>query len=84
MLNYCSLAFLHFRGFQEKTALWREGTEPTRGRNILNLIFSLNPESVNSIEVISGVSIRSRSCKLNKRSESDDIGHPVFLYDWVT
>jgi len=59
-------------------------TDPTRGENILDLIFSTHPESVSNIEVIPGISDHEAVyCELNldNRPESDDIGHPIFLYD---
>jgi len=58
-------------------------TDPTRGENILDLIFSTHPESVSNIEVIPGISDHEAVyCELNldNRPESDDIGHPIFLY----
>ena len=59
-------------------------TEPTRGRNILNLIFSSHPESISNTEVIPGISDHEAVyCELilHNKPESDNIKHPVFLYN---
>jgi len=59
-------------------------TEPTHGGNILDLIFSSHPESAINIEVVPGVLDDEAvyfEFKLNNRPESDDIGHPIFLYN---
>ena len=59
-------------------------TEPTRGRNILDLIFSSHPESISNIEVIPGISDHEAVyCELilHNKPESDNIEHPVFLYN---
>ena len=57
-------------------------TEPTRGENILDLIFSSSSESVGNTEIIP--SDHDAVCcelTLNEKPESDSIRHPVFLYD---
>ena len=59
-------------------------TEPTRGRNILDLIFSSHPESISNIQVIPGISDHEAVyCELilHNKLESDNIEHPVFLYN---
>ena len=59
-------------------------TEPTRGENILDLIFSSHPESVTNLEIIPGISDHEAvycELMLNNKQESDDIVHPIFLYD---
>jgi len=59
-------------------------TEPTRGGNILDLLFSTNSESIDNVEVIPGMSDHEAvycELTLKNRPESDDIKHPIFLYD---
>ena len=59
-------------------------TEPTRGSNILDLIFSSHPESIANVEVIPGMSDhKAVYCELNlsSRAVTDDIEHPIFLYN---
>ena len=59
-------------------------TEPTRRGNILDLIFSSHPDSIKNVEVIPGMSDHEAVyCGLtpNSRPESDDIEHPIFLYN---
>ena len=58
--------------------------EPTYGRNILDLIFSSHPESISNIQVIPGISDHDAVyCELilHNKLESDNIEHPVFLYN---
>jgi len=60
-------------------------TDPTRGENILDLVFSSHLESVSNVEVIPGISDHEAvycELHLDNKPESDDIEHPIFLYDW--
>jgi len=59
-------------------------TDPTCGENILDLVFSLHPESVSNVEVVPGISDHEAvysELHLDNKPESDDIGHPIFIYD---
>ena len=59
-------------------------TKPTHRGNILDLIFSCYPGSIKNVEVIPGMSDHEAvycELTLNNRPESDDIEHPIFLYN---
>ena len=62
-------------------------TEPTREENTVDLIFSSNIETTGNIQAITGISDHTAvycELKLNRRTESGSVRHPVFLYDKPT
>ena len=56
---------------------------PTRGKNILDLLFCSHPYLITNVEVVPGISDHEailHSLNINSKPLSDEIKHPIFLY----